>query len=230
MAVVIDRIMALLKWPVALLSVLALPSLIPLLWSVSQGLVDHLYFVVGLGLYFFLWRFFFSSRHMGSWFPTLMHELTHGLFAVLTLHQIRSLNATWSEGGEITISGGPGNWLITIAPYFVPLTTLSAIVILGYAEVDHEIRRAVLGFVIGFEMVCMRRQLHAQQPDLHKVGWVFVWMFLPGAWLWEIGMMLTALNGDSIWAFTQTMLSNEWQWTRDIAVQLWEWMNDSVNS
>jgi hypothetical protein len=48
--------------------------------------------------------------------------------------------------------------------------------------------------VFGFEIVAMTRQLHIQQPDLHKVGLPFVVAFLPGAVLWSFGAILSLVH------------------------------------
>ena len=58
-----------------------------------------------------------------QWFSTLEHELTHAIFAILSLNRVTGLNATGREGG-VTHYQGYGNWVITLAPYFVPTVTI----------------------------------------------------------------------------------------------------------
>ena len=53
-----------------------------------------------------------------SWLYTLEHELTHALFAVLTLNRVTSLSA--QQGSGHLAYEGPGNWLVSLAPYFFP--------------------------------------------------------------------------------------------------------------
>jgi hypothetical protein len=127
----IDTLMPWLKWPVTAWVLLSIPRLARADLDLVTGSLraDFAPFWLGLAGYLLLWWLILRRRLWGQFLPTLLHELTHGLFALLTLHRIISLRATWSRGGEIQYTG-PGNWLITIAPYFFPLAMLLAVPIL----------------------------------------------------------------------------------------------------
>ncbi len=191
----IDRTLNLVKWPVALISIgnlwFLLQQDIALVLSTFGS--SHQHFWLGMVVYLLVWRFFLASRLFGSWFPTLIHELIHALFAILTLHRVTGFSVTWKEGGHMQYVGGEGNWLITIAPYFFPLTTLIALFAETFVELSGMQRSMFLGAVFGFEIIYVWRQIHPKQTDFQKVGMTFVWLFLPSAILFGYGVLLSFL-------------------------------------
>ena len=191
MAPRIDGVLGWLKWPVAVWVMLSIPQLLEADIALIKQSMHPTFgpFWVGFVGYLCLWWTVFRYRGWGMLLPTILHELTHGLFAALTFHRILSISATWSSGGEIQYSG-PGNWLITIAPYFFPLAMAVAVPLSAGLSVDATMRLALLGVVFGFESVAMWRQVHPRQTDLQKVGFVFAAVFLPGALLWSYGAIL----------------------------------------
>jgi len=210
----IDTALAWLKWPAAAWVLLSVPRLAEvdlalLLDSMRSSLAP---FWLGMAGYLVVWGGLLRRRTWGSFLPTLLHELTHGLFAVLTFHRILSMRATWSSGGEIEYTG-PGNWLITIAPYFFPLAILLAVPLLDLLQPEETVRLVLLGVVFGFEGAAMWRQVHRQQPDLQKVGLVFTVVFLPGALLWTYGAVLSLVLRDSrgMLRFVQTQWRAHWR-------------------
>ncbi len=193
---VFDRVLQWLKWPVAAWTVLSVPQLVVADIRLLQQSATTTAFPFWLGLlvYVVLWRLMLRRRFAGSWLPTLTHELTHGLFALLTGHRIVALRATWAQGGELRFAGGPGNWLISIAPYVFPLALVVAVPLLSLFSVDNGLRLGLLGLICGFEAVSMWRQVHRQQSDLQRVGWPFVALFVPGALLWTYGAGLVLVH------------------------------------
>ena len=53
-------------------------------------------FVTGFLGYTIAWWILFKRYFMGSWLSTLEHELTHGLFAILTLHRILEIKTSYT--------------------------------------------------------------------------------------------------------------------------------------
>ena len=192
----IDRFINLCKWPVMLFALCLMPFLIETLPDIVLKTihVDFLPFWGGIVVYFILWRLFF--RYSGSFLPTLTHELTHVIFAVLTGHRVVDFKVRWSSGGHVAYVGGVGNWLITISPYVFPLLLIVAIPSVLIWIKEPEIKGGVLGVVFAFELISTWRQIHSQQPDLIKVGWVFCFLFLPPALLTVYGSVLYFLLTD----------------------------------
>jgi len=210
----IDAILHWLKWPVALWVAVGVPQLLRAdLALVQAGLrLELLPFWLGLVGYLAVWWTVLRHRGWGRLLPTLLHEVTHALFALLTLHRVVSIHATWSDGGLMQFLGR-GNWLITISPYFFPLAILVAAPFLDLLDTAEPVRLALLGVVFGFESAAMWRQVHREQPDLQDVGFLFAAVFLPGALLWSYGTVFSlALGGGrGMTAFVAAQWTVHWR-------------------
>ncbi|HCH66893.1 MAG: hypothetical protein CL927_09015 [Deltaproteobacteria bacterium] len=210
----IDGLLQWLKWPAALWFALSIPQLFMADLALVRNTLraDLAPFWLGLMAYLAVWWLVLRHRLWGQFLSTLLHELTHAIFAILTLHRVVALQATWSRGGELEFTGR-GNWLIMIAPYFFPLAIVFAAPFLELVQTASPVRLAVLGVVFGFESAAMWRQVHRQQPDLHEVGYAFTAVFLPGALLWSFGTVLAlALGGGrNMVTFVGTQWSEHWQ-------------------
>ena len=193
----IDRIIDFCKWPIGLFLFLALPFLLRTWPNIVMKTVhqDFLPFWAGLLGYLLLWNLMF--RKTGSFLPTLEHESIHALFALLTGHRVVDFQVRWSTGGHVGYVGGKGNWLITLSPYFFPLILIVLMGVLSVWTIESVLRCALLGLVFGFELVSTWRQIHRQQPDLQKVGWLYCVVFLPPALLLIYGSVLIFLNQDA---------------------------------
>ena len=116
----IDRLVNWMKWPTAVLSVIALPAVglasVKLATEIVAQPVPLFSFLGGAVAYALLWWWFIRHSRI-TFLQTLEHELTHALFALTTLHRVTRLRAAWFRGGHIEFVGS-GNWLITAAPYF----------------------------------------------------------------------------------------------------------------
>ncbi len=181
----INFVLAIIKWPTAIVALLILPATVMAAWSdvvqFAPRAHEMLPFAGGWLVYLVAWKLLFGRRLAGSLFSTIEHELTHAVFAWLTLHWVTGFKATWNRGGEVRYIGG-GNWLISIAPYWFP--TLCApvmiLMVLGTVE-DTRLMSGLLGLTLAYHMTSTWRETHAEQPDLHETGFVFAWMFLPTA-------------------------------------------------
>jgi len=125
----------------------------------------------------------------------LEHELTHALFAWATFHRVVAFRATVRSGGHVQILGR-GNWLITVAPYFVPTASLLAIVALGWLPSRYLLYGNVgLGATIAYHVVSTVSETHRHQPDLARAGWLFSGLFLPSANLISLGIVVSYAAG-----------------------------------
>lgn len=211
----IDAGLGWLKWPAAAWVLLSVPQLARADLALVTRCMTASFAPFWLGLvgYLVLWWFVLRRRAWGQFLPTLMHELTHGLLAILTFHRVTSLRATWSSGGEIEYIGR-GNWLITIAPYFIPLALLLCVPLLGSLTLEPTVRLALIGTVFGFESAAMWRQVHPSQSDLQRVSFVFTALFLPGALLWTYGAVLALVLGGAsgMLRFLAAQWTSHWHW------------------
>lgn len=215
----IDRSINFFKYPVALLAMvnLAFFGQKSLLFIGKSFQGDGLYFWAGTFCYAVMWKILFSQRYVGSFLPTLIHELIHALVAVLTLHRVVDFMVRWEKGGHIRYVGGTGNWLITIAPYFFPLAFCFVALVSFLIEIPSPEKEMFFGVVWGFESMFQWKQLHWKQPDLAEVGFIFVGLFLPTAIFLSqcliFGLMFQGFSSlPTLWADCIAYNQNLYQW------------------
>ena len=206
----IDIFVDWLKWPVAIASlVLLAPSVLAcfeLLVSCGRQPETMLPFIGGAGFYLLIW-YWTIRRWRTTLLSTFEHEFTHALFAILTLHRVTELRATWSRGGHVRIIG-LGNWLITVAPYFFPTVCFFLIPLFRLLTiVPANIADGIVGAAFIYHITSTMRETHGGQTDLKLVGYLFSTMFLPTAVLVSHGTVLAfAWSGmDGIHIFFSTI-------------------------
>lgn len=147
------------------------------------------------------------KRSRISFFSTLEHELIHALFAVLTLHRVTSIRATFlvprrRQGsamiGEMK-SIGSGNWLISISPYFFPGATVVICLLIPFfhnilTEYTNCPAAALFGFSLAYHFFSTWNAIHRHQQDLKEVGFLFATAFLPCANIVAITLCLVWFN------------------------------------
>lgn len=212
----IDRVVAWLKWPAAILAIVSLPfwvvALLMLVWDVLQSPLRILPFAVGVTAFVLLWKSWFNKRPLGNWAIQFEHEVTHLLFAWLTLHRVVGFRASLAEGSQVQIRGH-GNWLITSAPYFFPTLAVVLWIVSWLLPIPFlPWSSLVLGFAVGYHVVSTWRETHRDQDDLKQLGWRFVWLFLPTANIVMLGCMLAySFNGfEAVFAFLKRGLLGWW--------------------
>jgi hypothetical protein len=193
----LDRLLGLLKWPIAIAALILAPGLLYALYFVMRDVAAHahgcLAFLAGAGLYALVWLGL-GGRRLGFW-ATLEHELTHALFAWATFHRVVGFRATMRGGGHIRYLGR-GNWLIAIAPYFVPTLSLIAIAVLTWAPGHHLVLGgAVLGVTVAYHALSTWSETHRHQTDLREVGWLFCVPFLIAANAFVFGLLISYACG-----------------------------------
>lgn len=194
----LDTLIDCLKWPAAIAAViLLLPAGIACVDLIKACIRDPgpmLPFIGGAGFYLLAWLYLFR-RWRATLLSTFEHEMTHALFAVLTLHRVVELRATWSRGGHVKILGR-GNWLITVSPYFFPTVCFVLFpVIVLVPGIPQNIGDALLGAAFMYHITSTMRETHAAQSDLKTVGYPFSVMLLPTANLLSSGVVLAVAYG-----------------------------------
>ncbi len=191
---IVNLLLAALKWPCALIGVALLACLAEAVAQAAALIAsqpDRLWlFGFGAASWLVAWTLIFRRRAWGSWLPTLLHELTHALAAWLTFHRVVGLRASWRSGGEIEIVGG-GNWFIAVAPYWLPLPAVAvAIASLSPAPMVGAWRAAGLGVALAWQATVLSREIHRDQEDLRRAGWLFCACTLPAANLLVVALGL----------------------------------------
>jgi len=188
-----DLSLALIKWPLA---ILMFALIIPMIQSavfyynkVFDNWGELGLFGLGFGFMVGVWIFLIGRKNIVA--ATIEHEMTHAIFALLTFHNVTDLRAEMQGGGSMSFKGR-GNWLITIAPYFFPTLSVGIIIV---AVITYLITGQVvswlnlaLGLTTGYHFLAVLFELHPEQTDLKKAGWIFSFLFIPAANL--LGYML----------------------------------------
>ena len=195
---IIDLTLAALKWPVALIALIVLPWSAAAFWDAFTELTANGIgpndFLMGVIVYLIAWFLIFRSQLVGSYISTLEHELTHAIFALLTLHRVKGLRVTGYSGGHITYSGGRGNWLITISPYFVPTLAMLILPLQSWLG-PIPLFELILGLTTSYHITSTYLETHEAQTDLKKTGKLFNWCFLPSANLLSYLFIFTWSDG-----------------------------------
>lgn len=194
---IFDRLLGILKWPIAIVALILVPGLVYALFLVIRGIAAApgtcVPFLLGAAAYSILW-FALGSRRIGFW-TTVEHELTHALFAWATFHPVVGFGASLRGGGHIRYVGR-GNWLIAVAPYFFPTLSLIAIAVLTWAPGKHLVLGgAVLGVTVAYHALSTWSETHRHQTDLREAGWLFCLPFLAAANAFVFGLLLAYACG-----------------------------------
>ena len=135
----------------------------------------------------------------GSALTIFAHEFTHMLAALLTGHKPKGMSITPDKGGSFSYLG-KGNWLITIAPYFFP--TFPFLWMLGGIWFEYHGQPfptwyiMTFGTLVGYHIVSNFYQIHSEQTDFKKAGYLFSALFIPSANVLLVGYLWSfALKG-----------------------------------
>lgn len=201
MSKLIDKIFVLLKWPTAIVCVFILPSAAIAFMSLAlECLKSPLLmgsFFGGVFLYMTVW-FVLLKRTRASIISTFEHELTHCIFAWLTLHRVTDFKATWSKGGHMNYERDQDNWLITISPYFFPTAPLLLLVCFWFfSDASSASLNFFLGLSFAYHVMSTHTETGGHQADLQKVGFIFALMLLPTANIVFSGSVIAFACGGS---------------------------------
>lgn len=195
MQTLINFILAILKWPLALLMVfLIIPAFKTDMMILYNGLTLTVlgWFFLPLLMMILLWLVIPGLS--GSFLSILEHELTHMVFAVLTFHSPHDINVQRGVGGNFIYTGN-GNWLISIAPYFFPTSSVLVILLgLFYFFMGQTLPPfywAILGVMTGYHLISTLDEIHLGQTDFKSAGYLFSILFLPAANLIFYGILLS---------------------------------------
>ena len=218
---IINTVLKCIKWPLVLVMiVMFLPVLNADLHLFYQTIRTPLLirFVFPIFCVFAVW--FVIPGLNGSHFAIFEHEFTHMIVALLTFHRPKTLQIHPDKGGVFAFYG-EGNWLITLAPYFLPIFPLLMMLLstiwLQFGHTLPTLFVPALGVIFGYHLISNVTQIHSEQTDFKKAGWVFSVLFLPTANLLAIGLVwafaANRWSGVTAWwslvlRFTQEMLQN----------------------
>jgi hypothetical protein len=160
---------------------------------------------------------------------TFEHELTHALVALLFLRRIHKFIVTSKRGGQVQYSGNFGgefgNLLIGLAPYYLPTSTLIAVLVrpflpTGWFPWYDGFIGATLAFHI-FSTIDETRlswtkhrftgagDHHKTKSDIGKVGYIFAFLVITGFGIFLLGLSLQLIG---------TGYSGTWHFLKQVAM------------
>ncbi len=188
----VDRVIRWLRWPIGFVSLVFLPGVVYALSFVARDIGSRPNAIaplaIGAGAFLAIWLVVLRPRTSLHYVVTLEHELTHTLFALLTLHRVQGLRATLTSGGHVRYEGR-GNWLIAIAPFVFPLFTLLVLVLAIWVHSPRAIS-GLLGFTLAWNVVANWSPRHRHHGDHREAGGIFAFLFVTCANLLVLGLVL----------------------------------------
>ena len=219
---VIDFMTNLCRWPVALMLLFSLPALVKS-YQYFNFFNRHFYYMAA-GIIFFWFVAITAGRELRSQIQTIAHELTHTLFAFLTLHFVKRVRLNPDGSGGSMAFAGHGNWLITLAPYFFPLFASIYMLIMPWlleTTDKYWLVYAVFGYFVAYYWETVLSQVHREQTDIIQEGFVFSGIIIVGLNLFVTGMLFAfnsqQWHGVSIYYKLLKRLNLEqWQWLQSL--------------
>jgi hypothetical protein len=127
------------------------------------------------------------------WVYVFGHELTHVLAAWIFESRVRRFRVS-SRGGHVLLSDV--NFVITLAPYFVPLYALCVALLYGASQwlFDYPPLRVwfllFLGAAYAFHVTLTGHALQTEQTDITSQGWFFSVIII---WLGNLAVLIPGL-------------------------------------
>jgi len=217
-----------LKWPIALIALAGLPGMALACWSrlAASFSKDYLPFWVGVGGMLLLWGLLLRKAKWARFLTTIEHEALHAIVGFISFIPIRELKVNEDGSGHVVFTP-PTNWLMLLAPYFIPLTLAIYAAIVFALELEPGTQAAVLGAIFGLEWAGNVREIHPKQTDFRQAGWVFTVVFLPSAILLSYGTAITMLLEGGVgpgWAFAKAGIAGMWNDTLDFISRGIQWL------
>ena len=195
MSKILDFIINICKWPVALILLLYMPALV--MSFEYFNFHTEKFYAFGGGVLFYGVMIVVAGYNTCASMQIISHELTHTLFAYLTLHDAGRIRLNPDGSGGSMIIKGKGNWIISLSPYFFPL--LAAVYMLLMPGIlimadNHWLVYCVLGFFVAYYWVTVISQVHAGQPDIINEGYIFSAIIIIGGNLLLTGILFAYTN------------------------------------
>ncbi len=153
-----------------------------------------IFFGIGFATFALFWLVFSKFLEV---FCTFEHELTHLIVGLLFFKRPKSFKVTFTKGGHVELYGGK-NFLVTLAPYFLPTVCYLILPFAWILPTDSlPIFFVMLGAAASFHLFSGWQEFHFGQSDLHDAGITFSVLFLPVANLIFFGAILTLVISGS---------------------------------
>jgi Peptidase M50B-like len=160
------------------------------------------------------------------WVYVFGHELTHALSTWLCGGSVRRFKVT-SDGGHVVVS--KSNFLIALAPYFVPVYAIAVVLIFAVANALGAWRlhpvwfHLLLGAAYGFHLTLTWNVLQTRQTDITSQGYIF------SAVVIFLGNVLVLLAGIPLLTQRVSVVTAMAWWVADSAM-VFAWLASAFSS
>lgn len=190
-----------------LLLALALTEFISVVGLFVANIWHYKWFLGGAAAYLLIRKIGLFARNE-QWLQTTSHESTHALVGMLFLHKIHSLQAGDGSGAVYHSGGRFGSLFISLAPYCFPVLSYVLLLLrLLSAEQMLYIFDILIGFTLGFYVVCFATQTRTSQPDIYEQGKLRSWLFILTSWLFSSTLILLSIYKGLLSAITTLFIS-----------------------
>jgi hypothetical protein len=149
------------------LPLLAAFSYEALLFIVGLKFEEVQFFLLGAVIYLFLYVIFLKGKI--RFLETLEHELTHAAASIALVKMPTKLVVDVEKGGMV--ERPKGCFLISLAPYFLPLFTLPLLLLKPIVPAPFDnVVDFLIGFTLAFHCVQVINSLRVEQTDITKTG------------------------------------------------------------
>ena len=218
MSRIVDLILFIMKWPLALLMLSFIPALVQ-----SYHFFNFYTFkfaMLGVGIAFYVFILLTAGRNICSSMQIISHELTHVFFALLTFHSVGRVRLNPDDSGGSMVLKGRGNWLITLSPYFFPLFAFFYMLVMPWllrTTGGHWLVYAIFGYFVAYYWATVLSQVHAKQTDIIKEGYLYSTILIVAGNLYVTGLLFT-FNGH-LWGGLFRYSLRVWQlWLKDFSI------------
>jgi len=144
------------------------------------------------------------SDHSFRFLDNFEHELTHIFFSLICFKSVNKLTVTRQSGGSVEVTGD--NLIIRLSPYFFPLLAFIVLIPYPFLQIGYKKYDLLLvGIGVGIHLISTIKDIHIEQPDLVKSGFVFSMIFVTLMNLIFLGILFTIPVGTNhIWDFLFT--------------------------
>lgn len=152
----------------------------------------HIVFLSGAGACVVLYPWLRKSH----FFRTFEHELTHLIAAKLFFARMESLQVHSSGDGEVRYSR-ESNFVIALAPYFLPLFAAGATLLAPALHPAIAVYAlAPAGFLLAHHLIAMLGEILTGQPDIRESGRLFSFGIIALGGALTYGCIISYAAGD----------------------------------
>lgn len=227
----IYNLMRVLKWPVATVCLIGIPSGAMHCWNTIRKTLTDAYvpFWFGIAIMTVLWLVWIRKTKWAQFLSTMEHEAVHAIVGLISFIPIKELKVNANGSGHVKFSP-PTHWLMLLAPYFIPISLIVYTAILLTLHLPLAWRAGLMGAIFGFEGAGKLRAIHPRQTDFKEAGYVFTILFLPFAILLCYGSVFSVVAEGALepgWHFATIMVTSAWHDTARLFQTALHWMIDT---